>query len=67
MLLISCDNETKALARAEWKTIRYRLLPTGARLDRTGRCTFLRLAEGWPWAHTLTRVFTMLRQILLPT
>ncbi len=66
MLLTSNDDQTRALAKAEGKTIRYRLLHTGARLTRTGRRTFLRLAEGWPWAHTLARAFTTLRHIPLP-
>jgi hypothetical protein len=36
------------LAKAEWKTIRYRLLHTAARITRTGRRVFLRLQKGWP-------------------
>lgn len=37
------------LAKAEWKTIRYRLLHTAARITRTARRTFLRLQQDWPW------------------
>ncbi len=66
ILLTSADDQTKALARAEWKTIRYRLLHTGARITRTARRTHLHLSEGWPWAHTLARAFTVLRRIPLP-
>jgi Transposase DDE domain group 1 len=54
------------LARAEWKTIRYRLLHTAARITRGARQTWLRLAEGWPWALALARAFTTLRRIPLP-
>ena len=54
------------LARAEWKTIRYRLLHTAARITRSGRQTWLRLAEGWPWALALARAFSTLRRIPLP-
>jgi hypothetical protein len=66
ILLTSDDADTVALARAEWKTIRYRLLHTGARITRTARRLYLRLAEGWPWAHTLARAFTVLRRIPAP-
>jgi hypothetical protein len=54
------------LARAEWKTIRYRLLHTAARITRGARQTWLRLAEGWPWALALARAFATLRRIPLP-
>jgi hypothetical protein len=54
------------LARAEWKTIRYRLLHTAARITRGARQTWLRLAEGWPWTLALARAFTALRRIPLP-
>jgi hypothetical protein len=66
ILLTSTDDQTKALARAEWKTIRYRLLHTGARITRTARRIHLHLSEGWPWAHTLARAFTVLRAIPVP-
>jgi hypothetical protein len=54
------------LARAEWKTIRYRLLHTAARITRSARQVWLRLAEGWPWALALARSFATLRRIPLP-
>jgi hypothetical protein len=54
------------LARAEWKTIRYRLLHTAARITRGARQTWLRLAEGWPWALALARAFSTLRRIPSP-
>jgi hypothetical protein len=49
-----------ALARAEWKTIRYRILHTAARITRSARRTILRLQTGWPWALALARAFTAL-------
>jgi hypothetical protein len=39
-----------ALARAEPKTLRYRLLHTAARLTRGGRQRRLNIAATWPWA-----------------
>lgn len=55
-----------ALARAEWKSIRYRILHTAARITRSARRTFLRLPTGWPWALALARAFTALRRIPTP-
>jgi hypothetical protein len=54
------------LARAEWKTIRYRLLHTAARITRSGRRSWLRLQKGWPWALALAHAFTALRRIPVP-
>jgi hypothetical protein len=54
------------LARAEWKTIRYRLLHTAARITRSGRRTVLRLQKGWPWALALARAFDSLRRLPIP-
>ena len=54
------------LAKAEPKTLRYRLLHTAARITRGQRKMFLRLAEHWPWALALARAFTRLRLIPLP-
>jgi len=38
------------LARAEPKTLRYRILHAAARLARGGRRRRLRIAKTWPWA-----------------
>ena len=38
------------LARAEPKTLRYRVLHAGARLVRGGRRRTLKIAATWPWA-----------------
>ncbi len=54
------------LAKAEPKTLRYRLLHTAARITRGQRKVFLRRAEHWPWALALARAFTRLRLIPLP-
>jgi hypothetical protein len=54
------------LAKAEWKTIRYRLLHTAARITRSARRTHLRLQHSWPWALALARAFGALRRIPAP-
>jgi hypothetical protein len=54
------------LVRTEPKTLRFRLLHTGARITRGQRKVFLHLAEHWPWALALARAFTRLRLIPLP-
>ena len=54
------------LARAEWKSIRYRLLHTAARIARSGRRTTLRLQQSWPWALALARAFAALRRLPVP-
>jgi len=45
------------LARAEPKTLRYRLLHVAARLVRGGRQFRLRLDRHWPWAQQLAAAF----------
>jgi hypothetical protein len=42
------------LARAEPKTLRYRLLHAAARLVRGGRRRTLKIAATWPWAQEIT-------------
>jgi hypothetical protein len=51
-------HDQPALARAEPKTLRYRLLHTAARLVRGGRRLRLRLDANWPWAAQLATAFT---------
>jgi hypothetical protein len=46
-----------ALAKAEPKTLRYRLLHVAARLVRGGRRLRLRLDRHWPWADQLASAF----------
>jgi hypothetical protein len=50
-----------ALAKAEPKTMRYRVLHVAGLLVRRGRCLVLRLDETWPWANDLSEAFTRLR------
>jgi hypothetical protein len=54
-----------ALAVAEPKTLRYRLLHTAGRIVRHARRTILRLQRSWPWAINLARAFTRLRALPL--
>lgn len=55
-----------ALAKAEPKKLRYRLLHTAARITRGGRRTWLRIAEHWPWARELAAAFTRLAALPRP-
>jgi hypothetical protein len=54
-----------ALAVAEPKTLRYRLLHVAARIVRHARRVILRLQATWPWAADLARAFTRLRALPL--
>jgi hypothetical protein len=54
-----------ALALAEPKTLRYRLLHIAARVVRHARRIILRLQRTWPWAAALARAFTRLRALPL--
>jgi hypothetical protein len=50
-------HEVAVLAKAEPKTLRYRLLHVAARLVRGGRRLRLRLDQTWPWAAQLAAAF----------
>jgi hypothetical protein len=54
-----------ALAVAEPKALRYRLLHVAGRVVRHARRTILRLQRSWPWAVELARAFTRLRALPL--
>lgn len=54
------------LARAEPKTLRYRLLHVAARITRTARRTRLAIAEHWPWTDALTSAFARLAALPRP-
>lgn len=54
------------LAKAEPKKLRYRLLHVAARIARSGRRTWLRIASSWPWAPELTAAFTRLQALPRP-
>ena len=53
------------LARAEPKTLRYRLLHVAARVVRHARRLILRRQASWPWAPGLAHAFARLRALPL--
>jgi glutaredoxin-related protein len=55
-----------ALATAEPKKLRYRLLHVAARITRSARRTRLRIAEDWPWADQLATAFKRLAALPQP-
>jgi Transposase DDE domain group 1 len=55
------------LARAEPKTLRYRLLHTAARLVKGGRRVRIRIPETWPWADQLANAINTLLAMPAPT
>lgn len=54
------------LAKAEPKTLRYRLLHVAARLTRRQRRRWLRIQRTWHWAHELAAAFTRLAALPVP-
>ncbi len=52
------------LAKAEPKTMRYRVLHVAALLVRRGRQLILRLDQTWPWTNDLAEAFAKLRAAL---
>jgi Transposase DDE domain group 1 len=54
------------LATAEPKKLRYRLLHVAARITRSGRRSWLRLPENWPWAIQLADAFAQLAALPRP-
>jgi hypothetical protein len=52
--LLALDGD---LARAEPKTLRYRVLHAAARLVRGGRRRRWKFAANWPWAEAITRAW----------
>ena len=55
------------LAKAEPKTLRYRLLHTAARITRGARRLWLRIQASWPWAGELAAAFARLHALPTPT
>lgn len=55
------------LARAEPKTLRYRLLHTAARLTHGQRQRWLNIPPTWPWAQQLATAFTRVQALPAPT
>ncbi len=56
-----------ALALAEPKRLRQRLLHVAGRIVRSGRRTILRLPRSWPWAGALQAAFERLRALPAPS
>jgi hypothetical protein len=54
------------LAKAEPKTLRYRLLHVAARLTRGQRRRWLRIQRSWPWADDLAATFARLAALPVP-
>jgi hypothetical protein len=54
------------LAKAEPKTLRYRLLHVAARLTRGQRRCWLRVQRSWPWARELAAAFARLAALPAP-
>ena len=54
------------LAKAEPKTLRYRLLHVAARLTRGQRRLWLRIQRSWPWACHLAAAFARLGALPVP-
>jgi hypothetical protein len=59
-------HDDPALARAEPKTLRYRLLHVAARLVRGDRKLRLKIDRNWRWAHALAAAFNRLRALPVP-
>jgi hypothetical protein len=55
-----------ALAKAEPKLLRYRLLHTAALIIHRDRRTFIKIAAGWPWADQLAAAFSRIAGIRQP-
>ena len=55
--LLALDGD---LARAEPKTLRYKILHAAARLVRSARRRQLKIQASWPWAHGIVTAFARL-------
>jgi predicted transcriptional regulator len=55
------------LARAEPKTLRYRVFHTAARLVRGGRRKTLKIAASWPWADAIVTAWQRIQALPHPT
>jgi hypothetical protein len=56
-----------ALARAEPRTLRYKVLHAAARLIRGGRRRRWKIAAGWPWAEAIIQAWQRIRALPAPT
>jgi hypothetical protein len=59
-------HDDPALAKAEPKALRYRLLHVAARLVRGGRKLRLKIDRTWRWARALALAFHRLRALPTP-
>jgi hypothetical protein len=55
------------LAKAEPKTLRYRLLHTAARITRGQRHRWINIPPDWPWANQLATAFNRVMALPAPT
>jgi hypothetical protein len=55
------------LAKAEPKTLRYKVLHTAARLVHGGRHRRLKIAANWPWAEAITMAWQRIHDLPQPT
>jgi Transposase DDE domain group 1 len=62
--LLALDSD---LAKAEPKTLRYRVLHAAARLARGGRRRLLKIAATWPWAQAVITAWRRIQAIPHPT
>jgi hypothetical protein len=62
--LLALDGD---LAKAEPKTLRYRVLHAAARLVRGGRRRTLKIADTWPWAEEIVTAWQRVQAIPHPT
>jgi len=63
LALLGLDGD---LAKAEPKTLRYRLLHTAGRIVRGQRKRRLRIPQTWPWARQLQTAFTRIAALPAP-
>ena len=61
--LLALDGD---LAKAEPKTLRYRVLHTAARLVRTGRRRHLKISATWPWAPAIVTAWDRITVLAQP-
>jgi hypothetical protein len=54
------------LVVAEPKKLRYRILHVTARITHSGRRTWLRIADNWPWTRHLVQAFDRLAALPRP-
>ena len=55
-----------SLARAEPKTLRYRILHAAARITRGARRRQLKIQASWPWAHDIVTAWERISALASP-